>query len=303
MLKYNKIVDASQIGSPLNSKNLNELIISADSARVKSASTDKTRTVVLAIDFSNDFISGSLPVAGSTDDIHRFTNWLHEEMEGVTKIVPVFDTHTVNQVFFAGRFINDKGEHPKPFTEIFPADLADRKWIPTQRSSQTYDYSYGLERTGKKPIKIWPYHCIQGTFGCAFENQLNNMINYIAAARKFNIDNVVKGLDPDTEHYGIFRPEFCKDERADTNMALLASLEFYDRIVIAGQAMDICVEETIKQAIDLYTKFNPEMLSKIYVLTDCMSTIGDRTETLERYRKMESKYGIHLITTRELNLV
>ena len=144
-----------------------------------------------------------------------------------------------------------------------------------------------------KKLCIWPYHCIQGTTGAALENQFANMVYFHTIARDSHVKTLVKGTQCQTEFYGIIRPEHDPENKY-INMDILNDIENSDKVIIAGEAMDYCVYESLRQILD-YFKDRDDIAAKIYVLEDCMSSIQDRAAANKMYQELQSRHKIHIV--------
>jgi nicotinamidase-related amidase len=93
--------------------------------------------------------------------------------------------------------------------------------------------------------------------------------------------------------YGIIKPEY--DTKNYVNIDYLNSVASYDKIVIAGEAKSHCVLETIKQILENYAN-QPEVTKKIYILSDCMSSIpGFEQVTEDTFNNFVSVYGVNIV--------
>jgi nicotinamidase-related amidase len=269
--KFEDIVDVGSIGKQINSINQNIILTKANQENFKGASNLADQNLLLIIDMQNDFMeNGFLPVKGSHKDSENICKFIYNNMERIYRVAVSLDTHKPFQIFHPCWWIDQKGNNPNPYTPITLDDLDSGKWIPVINPIKSRDYVENLEKQAKKTLLIWPYHCIQGTFGNALENQLSNMIYFYSVAMKSQIQTLVKGSDPLTEMYGIVKPEY--DEKNYINMEFLNQLETYNKIFIAGEAADFCVYESIKQITSFFAG-NIKILKKIHILGDCMSPV------------------------------
>ena len=161
------------------------------------------------------------------------------------------------------------------------------------------DYVEHLEKDGKKTLCVWSYHCIQGTTGCALENQFSNMIYFHSVAKKSVVQRLVKGQDPLSEMYGVIKPEY--DTNGYINLDFLNKIEKFDKVIIGGEARDYCVYESLNQMFEHY-KNNAETLKKIYVLEDCMSAIGNPSDVDKMYADLQSQYHFNIVKSTEWSL-
>lgn len=296
---FEEIVDVTAIGESKNTRSLNELLQKAGEEKLQPARNDAEQVLLLAIDMQNDFLeNGSLAVPGSHGDIERLTKFIYNNMNKISRIAVSIDTHIPHQIFHPCWWIDEQGNNAPPFTPITLQDLDNGKWKPVIEPIKSREYVEGLKKTGNKDLFIWPYHCIQGTYGCALENQFTNMIYFHEVAKKSIPLRIVKGYDPLSEMYGIFKPEF--DRKNYVNIDALNMFEKFDKVIFGGEAETHCVFESIRQLLDHYTN-KKEVTKKFFVLEDCMSPVPgfDVKAELENFKK---QYKINIVKSTDLIL-
>ena len=91
---------------------------------------DRIRIALLVIDFQNTFcIPGfDLFVAGrsgyaAVDDSQRLSEFIYHNLGRLTKIVATLDTHQVVQIFHPIFLVNDRGDHPEPYSQVSSEDI------------------------------------------------------------------------------------------------------------------------------------------------------------------------------------
>jgi len=263
-------------------------------AESESITQKGEETLLLAIDMQNSFMEkGSLGVPGSHGDAERLCRFIYSYADRISGITVSLDSHGPLQIFHPVWWKDAEGKNPQPFTVITAADIKSGKWRPAVNSEDSLDYVENLERLGKKRLTIWPYHCIKGTIGQSLESMFSNLIYFLSTAKRIPITSVVKGEDPLSEMYGIFKPEYSKTDCI--NIDLLRSLEKYRKIFIAGEASSHCVLETVKQIAEFYSG-DKEMTSRVHILTDCMSPIpGFEPGTEREFLSLAEKHGMKLV--------
>lgn len=289
---YNEIV---------STKKLHDLLIAANAEQLLPAVDDLHSALLILIDFQQDFMpGGSLGVPGADEDVKRITKWMYDNMQKITQTVISIDTHNPFQIFHPCWWEDQSGKNPDPFTAITVADLDSGKYRAVIRPNHSRAYVEALGKSNKKALVIWPYHCLQGTQGAALDPQISSMVYFHSVARKVKAVRIVKGFDPDTEMYGIIKPEW--DPKSFINLELLNKLEKFDRIVIAGEAKSHCVLESIAQMLEFY-KAKPEITKRMFILEDCMSSIpGCEVNTEAAFKEFKSKYHVNLVSTGGFNL-
>lgn len=296
---YKEIVSVNHIGGFENPININELLDKAIKEDLTPAKSNQERVLLIGIDFQNDFITGSLPVEGAKKDIENFTKFIYNNMDKISEIDVSIDTHIPQQIFHPFWWIDENGNHPAPFTLITLNDIDNGKWKGFD-PIKSREYLFNLEKNSKKTLCIWPYHCLQGTWGCALENQIANMIYFFNVAKKSIGQRIVKGQDPYSEMYGIIKPEY--DTKNYINLDFLNKLSKFDKIIIGGEAKSHCVMESIRQILEYYEN-KQDVTSKVYILEDCMSAIGGFEDmTNDTFKNFKTKYNVNIVKSTDLKL-
>lgn len=295
-----EIVSFDLIGKT-NSLNQHEILAVASKENIPLAKDDLEKVVLLGIDMQNDFMeNGSLGVPGAHDDTKNLLNFMYNNLNKITDIILSIDTHQPCQIFHPLWWVDNDGNQPEPYTIITNADVQAGKWRPIFNEKASIQYLQQLEELGKKQLCIWPYHCIEGTFGHSLESQFANLVYFHSVVRQSPVTNVLKGTDPLTEMYGIFKPEVSTEQTINVN--LLKRIATYDKIIVAGQAKSHCVIESIGQMLE-YFNDDKGLAKKIYLLEDCTSSIpGFAEETEEMFSLWKEQLGVNLIESTKLTL-
>lgn len=245
-------------------------------AALGPSSADKRRTLLILVDEQVDFIhaDGALSVPGALDDTRRIIEWLYRHAASVTTIAASLDSHVPLQIFFPTWWADEKGRHPAPYTTIRSRDVGGGRWRPLYEPEWSHAYVRQLEQGAKKTLMIWPYHVLIGTSGHSLSPALYEALAFHTAARQSQPIFLSKGSIPKTEHYSMLEPEVKVPEEplGSLNVGFLNLIAAYDRVYIAGEAKSHCVLETVSSMMR-YFESSPEMIRKLYVLTDCMSSI------------------------------
>lgn len=298
--KYEEIVNVGEIGTPSNSIKLNEILPKANLENLLPSVKDSEKVLFIGIDYQQDFMdNGALGVAGAIKDVERVTRWMYDNMEKISQIAVSIDTHTPFQIFHPAWWINNEGNNPTPFTAITLKDIDDGKWKAVINPIGSRNYVENLEKLGKKVLVIWTYHCIQGTSGASLDSQFANMVYFHSVAKKSNPNRLVKGVDPMSENYGIIKPEYSPTNQI--NLDFLNKIEKFDKIVISGECKNYCVYESVKQILEYYSN-SPAVTSKIFILEDCMSAIGDNDKSNRQYEELKAKYNVNIVNSTTFKL-
>ena len=287
-LTYDEIIHAKDIESIAKNEN------------VLPVNHDEVNRLLICIDVQNDFMdNGALGVPGALKDVENLTKWIYNNVYKIANIVYSLDTHTKKHIFFHDWWKDEKGNLVEPFTIITYADVLNGKYsvVDEKNHDISLEYLKAIEANGKQ-LCIWPYHCIQNTEGAKLEKSLENILKWYSVVREKEVTEVVKGLLPDTEMYGIIHPEYNKVNYF--NYEILNRIENADEVYIAGEAASHCLLESLIQILD-YFKERINICKKIVVLTDTTSPIGGYEEySKEWFKKLVLDYGISLKKTTDL---
>jgi len=244
-----------------------------------TAFEDKRKVALLTVDGQWDFVSpkGGLPVPGAVADIQRLINFIYRNLEEITSLYNSMDDHPPFAIFFPTWWRDRNGNPPgeKDYVAITYADIKSGAWRPIIDPLWSTEYVKKLETQAKKPLMIWPFHCLQGTPGQALIPALSEAILFHSTARGSQPTYISKGTNPRTEHYGIFAAEIAdpKDIGTQLNTAILDTIAKHDLIYVAGEAKSHCVLETMAQLVAYFGKTQPETIKKIRFMMDCTSSV------------------------------
>jgi nicotinamidase/pyrazinamidase len=159
---------------------------------------------LILVDLQNDFCNfGALAVKGGNDVI-PIANRLMEKFE---LVVATQDWH--------------------------PADHESFAAVHYFRQPGQVMNLHGLEQV------LWPIHCVQGTFGAEFVQELNtNKITKVFP----------KGTDKTVDIYSGF---FDNGKRGDTGLHAYLQEKNVTEVYVMGLALDYCVKFTATDAIEL----------------------------------------------------
>lgn len=300
--KLREIVNLDMVGKMQTTKSLKDLqkLVEIEKSNEEDEIRRKDKSkALLIIDPQNDFIAeeGSLPVKGAIDDTKRLINHIYKNIDEYEEIFVTLDSHNRNSIFFQSAWLDIMFQEVKEFTVIDEVG----KFIPTPPFAQLKEeYLMELHEKGKV-LTIWPYHCIIGTPGHCVENQLSQMLQFFELYKNKEVSKIMKGLGRYSEHYGALKPEVdvnridkdFKIEIPGTIKLMLTALKEFDEIDICGQAKDYCVYETIKQMCDYYN--DVEINSKIHLIENMSSSIGDSKEVEKKYLDLIKERGISLV--------
>mmetsp|Transcript_6087 Transcript_6087/g.9167 ORF Transcript_6087/g.9167 Transcript_6087/m.9167 type:complete len:332 (-) Transcript_6087:685-1680(-) len=222
----------------------------------------------------------------------------------INRIVATLDSHHKLHIAHPKFWVNDEGKNPDPFTIISSEDIKEGKWsprkdlkLPINRTTldlnimkggslkdkiyfdsdgnldlQSYcvQYAAALESSGRFKICVWPEHCIIGTRGHCLVDPFNEAISEWSDATGSSAEFVQKGENLLTEMYSALSAEVPISAETSFNQELFDSLNKSSKILVVGQALSHCVNNTVR---DLLEHMTEEDRKKVYLLSDCASPV------------------------------
>ncbi len=297
------------------------------------SSRDEFRVSLIIVDAQNTFcipgfelFVGGRTGRGAVDDNVRLCRFIYRNLGSITEISPTMDTHQAMQIFHGIFFVNDRGEHPAPYTLISVEDIEEGRWKFNKEISHgimygeeyverhLLHYTRELRRSGKYELTIWPYHAMLGGIGHALVSSVEEAVFFHSMARCSRPDIHVKGDHPLTEHYSVLGPEVetgpggeplqLRTEslfgKSAASESIYGKLSEFDAVVIAGQAKSHCVAWTIADLLKKIVAGDESHVEKIYLLEDCTSPVVvpgavDYTEDADRAFAEFSEAGMHVV--------
>ena len=300
---------------------------------VPPSGADKRTLHLLLIDVQKDFCfpAGSLYVAGRSgtgaiDDNRRIAEFVYRNLQAITSVTTTMDTHFAYQIFFPSFWVGADDQPLQPYREITADDVkagrarpnpAVASWLCKGNYAwllkEVQHYCEELERAGKYRLYLWPPHCILGSDGHVLAGVVHEARMFQAFVRGAQSEVEVKGGHPLTENYSVLRPEVLArhdgQPLGQQNTRFIKTLLDSDAVVIAGQAASHCVKSTIDDLLDVILRQDPDLVRKVYILTDCMSAVtvpdgkggfvADFTPQAEAALQRFAAAGMHLVRSTE----
>ncbi len=288
---------------------------------IAPASTDSSRVALLLVDVQNTFcipgfelfVSGRSGT-GAVDDNRRLCEFIYRNLHRITRIVPTMDTHQAMQIFHSIFLVNEKGDHPEPFSLISGEDIERGRWKPNPEvlnhlgidpayaARYLLHYTTALRRGGKYDLTIWPYHAMLGGIGHALVPAVEETLFFHSMVRYTQPHFRIKGESPLSEHYSVLGPELTHGPQGEVvakrDDTLLEELLGFDAVIVAGQAKSHCVAWTIADLLEGIR--SRELAGKIYLLEDCTSPVVipgvvDYTDAADRAFRGFADAGMHVV--------
>ena len=290
---------------------------------ISPSARDAYRICLMLVDVQNTFcIPGfELFVGGASgtaaiDDNRRLCEFIYRNLGIITEICATMDSHMTMQVFHNIFLVNERGEHPAPFSAISEEEIAQGVWKLDPRVTESLGiskryaadylrhYVHQLDKKAKYDYTIWPYHAMLGGIGHALVSAVEEAVFFHGVARYSRTDFQVKGDNPLTENYSVLRPEVMEDAEgkkiAQENKQLINKLLDFDAVIIAGQAKSHCVFWTVDDLLDQLQSTDKKLTDKVYLLEDCTSPIvipdgPDFTEAANEAFERFAGAGMHVV--------
>jgi nicotinamidase/pyrazinamidase len=243
----------------------------------------------------------ALPVSGADADMKRLAAFIDRVGPSLTKIHVTLDSHHPVDIAHPMWWRDSSGEPPAPFTVISGADVRKGVWSARDPRFQDSSVRYveALENSARYLLVIWPEHCLIGSWGHNVHAAVRGSLERWARAELKQVDFVIKGMNPTTEHYSAIRAEVPDPNDASTglNDRLIKSLSEADLIIVAGEALSHCVANTVR---DIASNFKREEVGKLILLTDCASSVGGFEALGADFVDELTKFGMKTANSTEL---
>jgi nicotinamidase-related amidase len=257
---------------------------------------------LLIIDAQNDFCEpeGALYVNGAEEDCRRLASYIEKNKSEIEGITITLDSHHLYDIAHPPYWENSRGEHPDPFTLITMEDLEQGNWrtVRVEDREQGVDYVKQLDEKGRYQLCIWPPHCLIGSWGTQLQKDVFQAVMNWEELKGKSSRKILKGINPGTEHYGAFEAEVPLKDDPATELSLkeIEWLDKADEIFIAGEAMDFCVANTVRQIIQFLPSGQKE---KIVLLEDCMSAVDPSSHLTGNFLSEMRQLGLAFVKSTE----
>jgi len=233
---------------------------------------------LLLIDPQNDFCSeGGVFYEGCYDahkkrldkDVESMVIFLKNNFPKIKSITVSLDTHHSFDISHPSYWVNCQRESPEPFDVITVEDIKNGKWKPWREeySDDVETYLMGLRNQGKYDHRIWPPHCLAGSWGHAINEKILYGLSQWEDFFGEEINYIYKGLNPHTEHFSAFEAEIPSKFDSSTEFFIPQNLEYSENIVVMGEALSHCVASSVRSLVKVVS---PEVIT---LVTDATSNV------------------------------
>ena len=278
----------------------------------------KQQIQLLIIDPQNDFcdlpeswqgfdplttrrVGPALPVTGAHADMQRLAGLIRAGKSGLSDMIVTLDSHHRVDVAHPPFWVQADGSTVSPFTTISAQQVRDGLYRPRDAAAlpRVLRYLDELQAQARYTLLVWPIHCEIGTWGHNVHADVQAACNTWEEVHLKSVKQVYKGANPWTEHYSAMQAEVPDAEDPDTllNQQLIAQLDQADLLLIAGEASSHCVKATTEHIVD---NLPSQQLSKIILITDCMSPVGGFEQQAEDFLSAMRARGVQLATSQDV---
>jgi nicotinamidase-related amidase len=275
-------------------------------------------TQLLLIDPQNDFcdlpdgwhpldpltgqtVSPALPVVGAHADMLRVARLIREGAAGLSAIAVTLDSHHRFDIAHPTFWASGAGESVNPFTSITAAQVREGHYAPKDLSMLPRALAYldALEMRGRYTLMVWPVHCEIGSWGHNIHPAVKAACNAWEDSHLAMVQKVSKGSNPWTEHYSALQAEVPDAADAATllNRPLIAELDRFEQIIIAGESSSHCVKATTEHLVE---NLPSGQAGKVVLLTDCMSPVGGFKAQHQAFLADMASRGVRLSTSADI---
>lgn len=240
-------------------------------------------------------LAPALPVAGAHADMLRVADLINRGRAGLSGISITLDSHHRLDIAHPTFWLGTEGRAVQPCTPISAAEVRAGKYLPrdAQALPRVLAYLDTLEAAGRYQLMVWPVHCEIGSWGHNVHAAVRAAYNAWEDAEFGSVDKIVKGSNPWTEHYSAVMAEVpdADDPATQLNRGFIDTLAQADRVYISGEAGSHCVKATTEHIADAFGAGN---LSKLVLLTDCMSAVAGFETQYENFVRDMAARGVQI---------
>lgn len=246
-------------------------------------------------------LAPQLAVAGAHADMQRLSEFMNRGIRGLSDISVTLDSHHKVGIERPAMWMQADGSPVSPFTQIRAADVRAGKYLPRnpKATPRVLAYLDALEAGGRYVHMVWTPHCEIGTWGHNVHADVRAAYNQWEERELGIVNKVTKGSNPWTEHYSAVMAEVpdADDPTTQLNRGLIDVLAAADLVLIAGEAGSHCVKATTEHIAD---NFGADSLSKLVLLSDCISPVGGFETQYQDFLRDMSARGLQVSTTRDM---
>lgn len=297
-----------------------------NSIQIPSSRNDKKKIYLINLFPQKDIVhdKGSFYCDGSTTDLQKTIEFIYQKMDRITALITIMKSHLAYHIMFPYFWVDHKNAFLEPYAIVNSEKIQSGYIRPNPELSwwvannnyewlkkQVFYYCYELERKGSSLI-LWPPHCIAGTKGHCLSGAYSEVQLFHSYVRDYQPIISTVGSNVLFESKSIFNAEvgkrFDKQPMTTDNTKLFSYLSQADALIFTGQSANFNIVPSINYMIEKSKEMNLALLSKIYLVSDCMSNRNtNKTDAqelklmsiLQKYKQM----GINIVETTDLSWI
>ena len=246
-------------------------------------------------------VGPTLAVPGAHNDMTRLAEFIQKALRGFSDMSVTLDSHHRVGIERPTFWMQGDGSAVSPFTEIPAQSVRDGQYLPRHPKAlpRVLAYLDALEAGGRYKLMVWTVHCEIGTWGHNVHLDVRKAYNVWEERELGVVNKVTKGSNPWTEHYSAVMAEVpdMDDPSTQLNRGLIDVLSEADLVLIAGEAGSHCVKATTEHIAD---QFGAQNLSKLVLLTDCISPVGGFEAQYQSFLRDMKARGLGLASTTDM---
>lgn len=245
---------------------------------MKFSSLKGKKNLLLIIDAQIDFVeaSGKLYVEGATEATKRLCSFIDAYRNNgvISDITLTRDNHYITHIGTPFAWLEGNS---KQIINSFPITISANQveagvYEPIYISKdEAINYLKAIEAKGETH-HIWPEHCLHGSVGQQFPENLMTSLNLWTRDSKRHYKILDKGEYDGAEMYSAF--SYADGISPSWAAEAFEDMAKYDNIFVAGFAKDYCVRYTLTDLMN-----DPRFQGKLIILDDCMAAINPKCET------------------------
>jgi nicotinamidase/pyrazinamidase len=243
----------------------------------------------------------ALPVPGAHADMLRLADVINRGSDGLSGISVTLDSHHRLDVAHPTFWMDGAKGPVNPFTQITAAEVVQGKYSPRDPRAlpRVMAYLDALEAAGRYNLMVWPTHCEMGSWGHNVHADVRAAYNRWEESNLGIVNKVSKGTNPWTEHYSAIQAEVpdADDDSTQLNYEFIEMLGEADQVYITGEAGSHCVKATTEHIVE---NWDPAQLSKLVLVTDCMSAVTGFDEQYQRFISDMKQRGVQIAQSDEV---
>lgn len=279
------------------------------------AGSRKTRVGLLGIDYLTTFCGRNRELTlypRAIRDVRRATEFLYRNIGVIDDVILTADCHLSGSITQPIFWLDKKGRHPKPFTDIRAGEVGSKWFVNRQMADslgKPYKWlvehaAYVVSTLGRLgfPLTVWPFHAQSGCIDQCFVPSFSEAVKFHYYVRQGRERVLYKGRSPFIEEYSSFNVllerSFDGTALGSPDVELLNAIVNYDVLIVCGEALSHCVPASISGIIAWMRQRSMEArIPRIYLLQDCCSPVTKFEKRAEEAVRELQSDGVQVVSS------